>query len=89
MSVPVEVFRTVDVYQKSDEIIYFWAFRDTTHHWNYNVFPSLTDQFLGYQDVEVTRTLFSNEADGTQKTDLWVTVRRPGLIFFSAVRAPY
>jgi hypothetical protein len=89
MSVPVEVFRTVDVYQKSTDIIYFWPFRDATHFWSYAVVPSLADQHLGYQSVEVTKTSLSNVDDRTLKVNLWVSVRRPGLIFFTAMRAPF
>ncbi len=89
MSVPVEVFRTADVYQKSPEIIYFWNFRDDTHFWSYNVVPSGADHYLGFQQVEVERTTFSYEADGSQNANLWVRVDRPGLIFFAAMRAPF
>ena len=51
--------------------------------------PSGADHYLGFQQVEVERTTFSYEADGSQKANLWVRVDRPGLIFFAAMRAPF
>ncbi len=74
-------------YQKSPKMVYFWPVRDTLHHWNYNVAPSIRDAYLGFQMVEVERTVFVLDEDGTQKVDLWVSMQRPGLIYWSALRA--
>jgi hypothetical protein len=86
MSVLVEAFRTREVFQSSDTV-YFWNFRDSNHYWGYNVFPSPDDR--GFQDVEIFKMTYSIEENGSQNTNLWVRVRRPGLIFFTALRAPF
>jgi hypothetical protein len=83
----VETMWVGTAYQKSGEMIYFWPVRDTLHHWDYNVAPSVRDAFLGFQQVEVTRTTFVLNADGTQTVDLYVTMDRAGLIYWSALRA--
>lgn len=87
MSVLVEAFKTGEIFQQGREVIYFWNFRDSDHYWGYNVFPSPNDR--AFQQVNVTRTTYSLESDGSQKVNLWVTVDRPGLIFFTALRAPF
>ena len=68
-------------------MVYFWPVRDTLHHWDYNVAPSLRDAFLGFQQVEVTRTVFTLGSEGEQSVALYVSIGRPGLIYWSALRA--
>jgi hypothetical protein len=84
---PVEVFRTPEFYQSAGLTIYFWNLRDSQHYWGYNAFPSPFDH--PFQMVEIERTTFSRERDGRENANLWVRLDRDGLIYLSAMRAPF